>query len=58
MKKVTITLEDCLYDFYRMIGENAAGLEPETVMADALYKLAGELSLHAAREKMAAQVKH
>lgn len=47
MKKVTISIENCLYDFYKKIGTNAGGLTPERVMADALFKLAGESSLNA-----------
>ena len=47
MKQVTITVEDYLYVFYKRIGQNAGGLSPEKVMADALFKLAGELSCDA-----------
>ena len=50
MKKVTITVEDYLYEFYRKVGANA-GKKPEKVMADALFKLAGELSLNALDKK-------
>ena len=46
MKMVTIRMEDFLYDFYKKVGRQA-NLPPEQVMADALFKLAGELSLHA-----------
>ena len=46
MKAVTIQMEDFLYDFYEKAGRQA-NLPPEQVMADALLKLAGELSLHA-----------
>ena len=45
MKTVTIRVEDVLYDFYEKVGRQA-NLPPEQVMADALFKLAGELSLH------------
>lgn len=51
MKKVTLTVDDSLYAFYRKVGENAGGLQPGEVMADALFKLAGELSLNAMKEK-------
>ncbi len=51
MKKVTITIDDYLYEFYKKAGENAGNLKPEKVMADALFKLAGELSLNAINEK-------
>ena len=40
-------VEDYLYDFYRKVGQKAGGIAVEKVMADALFKLAGELSLHA-----------
>jgi hypothetical protein len=51
MKKVTIVIDDYLYEFYKKIGENAGGIKPERVMTDALLKLAGELSLNAINEK-------
>ncbi|MPM74048.1 hypothetical protein SDC9_121033 [bioreactor metagenome] len=47
MKKVTITLDDFLYQFYKKVGETAGGIKPEQVIADTLFKLAGELSLNA-----------
>ena len=47
MKTVTLISEDYLYEFYRTVGANAGGIKPEKVMADALFKLAGELSLNA-----------
>ena len=47
MEKVTITADSAVYEFYRKVGLSAGGLPPEQVMADALFKLAGELSLHA-----------
>ena len=47
MKQVTIQLEEYLYDFYRRVGQNADGRSAEAVMADALFKLAGELSCNA-----------
>lgn len=50
MKEVTISVDNYLYDFYRKVGKNA-GRTPETVMADALFKLAGELSLRAIDKK-------
>lgn len=50
MKQVVISMDESLYEFYQKIGENA-GREPETVMADALFKLAGELSLQAIQKK-------
>lgn len=51
MKKVTIMLDDVVYQFYRKVGETAEGRCAETVMADALFKLAGELSLKAIYKK-------
>lgn len=51
MKKVTILLDDYLYEFYQKVGQNAGGKKTETVIADALFKLAGELSLNALHNK-------
>lgn len=53
MKKVSITIDDYLYTFYMKVGENAGGIKPEQVMADVLFKRAGELSLNAIHEKNA-----
>ena len=53
MKRVEILVEESLYEFYRKVGAQAGGLPAERVMADALLKLAGELSLQAL-EKAAA----
>ena len=44
-------MEEYLYEFYRRVGKQAGGVKPETVMADALFKLAGELSLQAIDKK-------
>ncbi|HNW04336.1 MAG TPA: hypothetical protein PLP20_03930 [Oscillospiraceae bacterium] len=57
MKKVTIAVDDFLYQFYEKIGERAGGIKPERVMADALLKLAGELSVSAIYEKNAGEAK-
>ena len=51
MKNVMIVIDDCLYAFYQKVGKNAGGLKPEKVMADALFKLAGKLSLNVICEK-------
>lgn len=51
MKIVKLEVEEFLYDFYRKVGQRAGGLPPERVMADALFKLAGELSLNALDKK-------
>jgi len=51
MKTVILRVEDYLYEFYRKIGENAGGMETERVMEDALFRLAGGLSVQAAKEK-------
>lgn len=51
MKKVTITVDNYLYDFYKKVGQQAGGIPTEKVMADALFKLAGELSLNAIHKK-------
>ena len=47
MKQVTIKMEEYLYDFYKKVGQQAGGVSAEIVMADALFKLAGELSCNA-----------
>ena len=46
MKEVTINLEQALVLFYTRIAENTS-LPLEKVLVDALFKLAGELSLEA-----------
>ena len=46
MTQVTLALEPAVALFYSRIAENA-GLELEQVLCDALFKLAGELSLEA-----------
>lgn len=51
MKKVELQMEDYLYEFYQKVGENAGNRTPEQVMCDALFRVAGGLSLKAAREK-------
>lgn len=47
MKNVTIRVDETLYAFYAKVGRQAGGIPVEQVMADALFKLAGELSLQA-----------
>ena len=47
MSSVHILLDPVVVAFYRRVAEHA-GLPLETVLADALFKLAGELSLEAA----------
>ena len=51
MKQVTVAVDEAVYEFYQKVGRRAGGLPPEKVMADALFKLAGELSLQALHEK-------
>ncbi len=43
-------MEDYLYEFYRKIGSQA-GRTAEEVMADALFRFAGESSLRAIQKK-------
>ena len=50
MKEITIQLPDYLYEFYCKVGQQA-GLPVEQVVCDALFKLAGELSLEALHKK-------
>ena len=46
MKKVTINLDDAVYQFYQKVG-NSAQRPVEQVISDALFKLAGYLSREA-----------
>ena len=46
MESVVLLLDETTLQFYRRVAE-AAGRPVETVLADALFKLAGELSLEA-----------
>ena len=46
MEPIVVQLDDAALRFYRRVAE-AAGLPLESVLADALFKLAGELSLEA-----------
>ena len=48
--KVEIEVDELIYDFYRKVGQQA-GLPVERVMYDALFKLAGEMSLNDAHKK-------
>lgn len=47
MKKLTIAVPDYVFTFYEKVGKQAGGISAEKVMSDALFKLAGELSLNA-----------
>ena len=48
--KVELEVDDLVYEFYQKVGQQA-GLPVERVMYDALFKLAGELSMNALQEK-------
>lgn len=50
MIPITITLEPAVLRFYAHIAA-ASGLSVEQVLSDALFKLAGELSLEAMQRK-------
>lgn len=50
MKRVTIEIEDYLYEFYKKVG-NGAGRTAEQVMSDMLFRFAGESSLRAIDRK-------
>lgn len=50
MIPVTVQLEPAVAAFYRQIAQRAQ-LPMEQILADALFKLAGELSLEALRKK-------
>ena len=47
---VTLFLDPCVVAFYSRIAQNH-GLSLEQVLSDALFKLAGELSLEALHKK-------
>ena len=51
MVQITVTLDNTTAAFYRHIAA-LAGLPLETVLADALFKLAGELSLEALHQNV------
>lgn len=51
MKKISLRVPEYVFDFYAEVGKRAGGISAEQVMADALFKLAGELSLNAIHEK-------
>lgn len=46
MEEITVLLEPAVVLFYTRIAQNA-GISLEQVLSDALFKLAGELSLEA-----------
>ena len=46
MTEITILLEPSVVSFYKQIADRV-GISLETVLSDALFKLAGELSLEA-----------
>lgn len=51
MKTVKLTVPEYVYVFYQKVGQQAGGIPAEKVMSDALFKLAGELSLNAIHKK-------
>ena len=51
MTEVTLLLEPCVTQFYSRIADEA-GLSLESVLSDALFKLAGELSLEALQSNL------
>jgi hypothetical protein len=56
MTKITLTLEPAVALFYARIAASA-GKTLEQVLCDALFKLAGELSLEALRKRPESQEK-
>ena len=50
MESVTLLLEPAVALFYRRVAD-ATGIPLEQVLTDALFKLAGELSLQALQKK-------
>ena len=51
MKTVKIEVEDLVYEFYQKVGRQA-GVPVERVMSDALFRMAGELSMRLAKGEM------
>ncbi len=51
MKEIKLQVEDYIYEFYKNIGICAGGKSTERVMTDALFRLAGEMSMNAINEK-------
>lgn len=51
MKQVVITVEEFLYEFYRKVGQQAGGVSAEKVMSDALFRLAGDISVSVLENK-------
>ena len=49
MKKILLTLDPTVYLFYSIVAEKA-NLPLEQIISDALFKLAGELSLQALKD--------
>ena len=49
--RVTLEIDPCLYPFYQKIGKQVGGLTAERVMADALFRFAGEASMRAIDKK-------
>lgn len=49
MHTVILPIDPYVYDFYASLGQQV-GLSTEQVMADALFKLAGELSIQALKK--------
>ena len=49
MARITLTLDPAVVLFYSRIA-NSVGMSLEQVLSDALFKLAGELSLEALRD--------
>ena len=48
--KVEVEVDELVYEFYQKMGQQD-GLPVERVMYDALFRMAGELSLNAAKKK-------
>lgn len=44
MKRVTIEIEDFVYEFYEKVGEQAGQIPVEQVLVDAVYKMLTDLT--------------
>ena len=51
MKTVKIEVEDLVYEFYKKVAQQA-GVPVEEIMSNALFRMAGELSMRLAKGEM------
>jgi len=51
MKKVTIQVDAAVYELFQKVGKAAGGLTAEQVMADVLFRCAGEMAVTAIKDQ-------